>query len=140
MRGSLNRNEILKLSTCSWDVSMIIIIKFIVFLVQKLYNQITAKITQRPLVFMCQWYGHQTLKFFDFNENFPKFTQRTSYQLWFNYFSFLCLQITAEIWKIKKRTQRNLMFWIELNWITLFYADKKIHAVSLDPITKSMSN
>ena len=140
MRGSLNRNEILKLFTCSWDVSMIIIIKFIVFLVQKLYNQITAKITQRPLVFMCQWYGHQTFKFFDLNENFPKFTQRTSYQSWFNYFSFLCLQITAEIWKIKKCTQRNLMFWIELNWITLFHADKKIHAVSLDPMTKSISN
>ena len=123
MRGSLNRNEILKASTCSWDLSMIIVISFILFLVQKLYNQITAKIIQWPLVFMCQWYGHQTFKFLGLNENFPKFTQRTSNQLWFRKdciskfsCSFLCLQITAEIWKIKIRIQRNLMFWTELNW------------------------
>ena len=29
--------------------------------------------------------------------------------------------------------------WIELNWIALFYVDKKIQAVSLDRITKYMS-
>ena len=84
---------------------MIVLIKWIVFLVQ------------RPLIFMSHWYGHQTFKLFDFNEDFRKFISQTSYQFWFQKdcvtsfsCSFFCLQITAEISKIKKRTQRDLYF------------------------------
>ena len=33
---------------------------------------------QRPLIFRCQWYGHQTFKLFDLNDDFPKFNKLTS--------------------------------------------------------------
>ena len=75
---------------------------------------------QRPLIFRRQWYGHQTFKLSDLKWGFSKIDLTNfilSYHFWFRKdcvtsfsSSLFCLLITAEISKIKNRTQRELYF------------------------------
>ena len=89
-----------------------VLIKLIAFLAQKLLHyQTTAKIAKKfngPYVFRYQWF----IKLLSCSilirafQNWPNELHRISgsENITFSY-SFLCLQITAEISKIKKRTQ-----------------------------------